>query len=377
MKINITTIANAAGIDVLELIDLLDYDYCMHKIYDRLERYANYEFKNNERLVFIYNDTDYLISDLRLTLYNLQSLLFKLQLPNFASIIVGQQEIKEDLDRLRKLLTNEQCPIDSIFFEAHCLNYLPPLDKMDLNSHLIEKNYIFLSNVVRTHRVHFFKYLTHRQLLDKGLVSFADSNKGESEAENIGDDQMSVANLRFLYAIPFTRINENWICSDAELLSIFNSTDARNYKNFSEGSVIKTQTNDHLTQRAFCYISNETVFNYPTYTSEKSFKSFSAMRPMISLGSHGILKRLRNQGYKTWDRWWPEDYDLIEDHTLRFKAVTTLLEQISRIPIDECKQMLVDMQEVLEHNRDLYIDQFLRSQHNFLYSGFAANKLKY
>ena len=98
------------------------------------------------------------------------------------------------------------------------------------------------------------------------------------------------------------------------------------------------------------------------------------MRPMISFGSHGVLQRLRNLGFKTWDRWWSEDYDTIEDHTKRFKAVTALIKQIAEMPLDQCKTMLADMLPILEYNQTHYVDKFLELQKNLLYSGFRQNQ---
>lgn len=378
LQLSVEEQATPAGIKILEIFDILEYSANMHTLYERLETYSNHVFEPKERLIFLYLDTDFVISDIRFNLYNLQLILFKLSIPNFASIIITSQDIEDNLENLKRMLTNEVIPISHIRMESHAFLHYHLKTRVDLNENAVEKNYISLANKPRTHRQFMFSWLRHNELLDKGFVSYLkyvddDGVEGKSNISFYPNP-----NLFLLTASPHANINDFWFCSDPELMRIFDEDMPNLYKNFTEEQNPKlVGTNQHLIQRAFCYVSNETVFNYPcTYTSEKSYKAFGSKRPMISFGSFGILSRLRELGFRTFSDYWSEDYDDIEDNLLRFKKVAELIKQISNLSIQDCKKMLLDMRPILEHNHDLYIDNFIVNQKHTLYTEFRNNFLR-
>lgn len=356
-------IGKNAGLEILEVFDIADYDLEMHVLYSKLKKYSNYEFKPNERLLFLYFDTDYIVSNFHLTLYNLHQALYRAFIPNFACIILGQQDVTSQLIKLNEDVTKD-VPITFAHFEGHLEYYTPPKDLIHSNIDEISKQYIFLSNIPRFHRRLMFNWLNQNNLLDKGLVSH--KSKIIIPKRTISNSTDIANSIQFIYSSPKYRINDSWVCEDDELGKLA-SILPDDFKNFEELPTTLTNTNNSLTQKAFCYVSSETAFNYPyPYTSEKSYKAFSAMRPMISFGPPGALKKLRSFGFKTWDNWWCEDYDNIENPTLRFKAVASLIKEISTFTLDQCKIMLNDMKDVLIHNQELYVNNFLLDQESSL-----------
>ena len=360
MNFNLDSIFKSIGYDVLDYIYLIDYDKDMGSLFDYLSKYKGKEFSNSERLVFINDDTEYIVRDLRFNMYNLQSILRDLDIPNFFCIVIGQSDVKDNLERLRRLLTNDESVIKNVTFQGHLIHYPPNDRKIPLNPHLVEKSYIFLNNIMRSHRCFMISWLIQQGLVDKGLVSF---NKEMPMALDIEKQLKNQNNFRCITTHPFSRINETWVCHDEKLLAAFGNIPPV-FKNFSEDVDTKLQDNNEtLLQRAFVYISSETVFNYPDpYLSEKSFKGFVAMRPMIVFGPHGALAHLRSLGFKTWSSYWDESYDDIADPTDRFIAVGKLIKSISDINEADRIKILEDMLPILEYNRDLYVDDFVNMQ---------------
>ena len=277
---------------------------------------------------------------------------------------IGHQSTIEDMIFIRDLLTNDLYPISQINFEGHLWANFPPRTKVTLCEDLAEKQYIFLSNQPRRHRHFMMSWLNYHNLIDKGLINYTNSQKVYDDTIDTHANFVKAGIAPVMLTIsPWSRINEHWTVFDSKLLDIF-SNPVQPFKNFQEPKNVNYNlSNVSLLQRAFCYVSNETMFNSTiSYTSEKSFKSFCSMRPLISYGSYGILKKLRNFGFKTWNSYWSENYDEIKDHTQRFQAVAELIKNISSIPIIQCQEMLLDMKSILEHNQNLYVDYFVKKQ---------------
>lgn len=365
MIIDIKHVLEEVGIKVLEIFDILDYSENMGQLLHDLKKYSDHRFLPNERILFIHGEPEFIFNSIRFDLYNIQTVIHAAGIPNFACIIVSQQDLHKDLELYREKLTSEIVPIGFINTECHLLHLLDfniDLTRYDLNINFLEKQFIFLSNNPRPNKTNMFNWLEHNNLLDKSLTSFKnikihsinDTNKNESVPAN---------NITLIQTVPYTRSCEKWNVKDPLLNQIFSKQPVNEYKNFIEPENTKIRyNNSSLLQKAFCYVSNETTFNYPTFTTEKTFKSLPAMRPMISYGGAGCLAKLKDLGFKTWDRWWSEEYDNIQNPEQRFIEVSNLIKSVSEFSLKQCKDMLIQMIPILEHNRDLYISSFIDNQ---------------
>ena len=63
------------------------------------------------------------------------------------------------------------------------------------------------------------------------------------------------------------------------------------------------------------------------------------------------LDVLRKLGFKTFWLWWDERYDKELDHYKRLDKIFELIEQIENMSYQELSNMLIDMESVLEHNK--------------------------
>ena len=109
---------------------------------------------------------------------------------------------------------------------------------------------------------------------------------------------------------------------------------------------------------AFLHIVNETVID-KIHLTEKIFKPIVLKQPFVLMGGQRSLKYLQDYGFKTFDTWWDEEYDTIEDTTQRMHAVADIANRVGQLENTLLELMREEMQEVLNHN------------YNWFYNGFG------
>jgi len=92
------------------------------------------------------------------------------------------------------------------------------------------------------------------------------------------------------------------------------------------------------------------------FFSEKTFKPIYACQPFIISGNAFSLKKLKEFGFKTFDRWWDESYDDEYFFKDRAKKIENVLMEISLKTDEELSKMLIEMESVLSHNYDVFIN---------------------
>lgn len=104
----------------------------------------------------------------------------------------------------------------------------------------------------------------------------------------------------------------------------------------------------------FVEIVNETRFAQPTANySEKVQQPMMYFKPFILVAPPYTLKYLHEHGFKTFNEFWDESYDHIEDHEKRMVKILELIDQINSMSMDECNAMYQRMMPILEHNQKL------------------------
>ena len=116
---------------------------------------------------------------------------------------------------------------------------------------------------------------------------------------------------------------------------------------------------------SFCNIVTESHFfkdseHYPyaTFITEKTDKCITAGQPFIVASTPFFLKKLKSMGFKTFDKWWDESYDEIEDDYERLKAIEKLTKDISKWSLDKCNTIFKEMIPILRHNQLHLVDNF-------------------
>tara|TARA_B100001093_G_scaffold390825_1_gene377211 strand:+ start:235 stop:1350 length:1116 start_codon:yes stop_codon:yes gene_type:complete len=101
---------------------------------------------------------------------------------------------------------------------------------------------------------------------------------------------------------------------------------------------------------SFLHVVNETVWQDKIHFTEKIFKPVVLHQPFVVLQAPGSLAYLRSYGFKTFDNWWDESYDTIQDPTERMQAIADIVNNIGAKSLEELEIMRMEMASVLEHN---------------------------
>ena len=147
-----------------------------------------------------------------------------------------------------------------------------------------------------------------------------------------------------LYTVSKLRFNEN-----------FNVNFTFRNENYSD-ELVEEFSSSQLLQPLFFKnfaldIVTETAFNYPQlYVSEKIFKSISTKRMFIYVGPPNTLKFIKELGFKTFSDYINEDYDNELDYKKRFEMIKQEILQFTNRPLDEVKEIVLNLTPTLEHN---------------------------
>lgn len=101
----------------------------------------------------------------------------------------------------------------------------------------------------------------------------------------------------------------------------------------------------------FCDVVTESRFAQPTANySEKTHQPMFYKKPFVLLAPSGTLQYLREQGYKTFSKYWDESYDLCENHEERLFKIFEVIKYIESKSIEELQEMYKGMKPILLHN---------------------------
>lgn len=212
------------------------------------------------------------------------------------------------------------------------------------------KKALFLNRRLRYHRLLSLCFLAERDLLKDILYSFdIEQNMFDNIEYMIRNDEIQhnpiyISDLK----------NKEKILSGYKLLQKI----GKNILDKSELSKVHgygMETKELYEETFFSIISETTFSKFTQSFTEKILKPIQHFHPFVLIGSPFILKILKSYGFKTFDKWWDESYDLEEDDELRLLKVMELIYQL--IDTDENKwySMLNEMKEILVHNHNLLL----------------------
>lgn len=209
-------------------------------------------------------------------------------------------------------------------------------NELDYDTNLIpEKLFLSWNRRFRPHRVVLALLLEKYNLIDRSFISMnrVSDEFSNQTFENSIPYEVSIdedIKDKFVEKLPLVLDGENrveFMCSDPE------SSTLKYYKN-SLVSII-TETN-FLTR-------------YVTLT-EKSFKPVRFKHPFILVGAVGTLKAMRSLGFKTFDKFWDESYDLIEDPYERLEAIANVCNTIGNWTNEQILKFKKNVKSILDYN---------------------------
>lgn len=111
-------------------------------------------------------------------------------------------------------------------------------------------------------------------------------------------------------------------------------------------------------QSSFLSLVSETLVLKDTiYLSEKTFKPILMGHPFMIISSKGHLGKLKELGYKTFDKWWSEEYDDCDEWEDRINLIMVELTKLKSKSKSELIDMRNEIMSVLIYNQDLYFER--------------------
>ena len=184
----------------------------------------------------------------------------------------------------------------------------------------------------------FFGSLLHDRYRNQSLYSYRRDLSNPTHASNMDIEQFF---FNFLDKKYFNQINK--LIADLPI------------------QVLSSDCNDHLANdlldsynKFFVDIVTETYFTGNLFfLSEKTARPLATKTPFLMFGAKNTLKHLQQLGFQTFNKFWSESYDGAEG-ALRCQMMSDIIEKISKMTVDQLKNLYNRMLPVLEHNYKLY-----------------------
>jgi hypothetical protein len=202
-----------------------------------------------------------------------------------------------------------------------------------IDSFKLEKHFLCFNNRPNLHRLWiFYEFINNEKLKNKSILSLS----SQLEKDVFYDIVKSTNNIELI-----------------NFFKNFNSTIGHSYdtKNWIRDVQIGNTINIDAHLKTFVNVVTETSSAEKIiFITEKTYKPIYMCQPFIIVGNAHSIKKLKELGYRTFDKWWDESYDDKIDLNVRLKSITKLLEEISTWDLHKCNSIREDMKEVLIHN---------------------------
>lgn len=220
------------------------------------------------------------------------------------------------------------------------------------------KKFLNLNRRWRSHRPLLVLLLKHRNLLDKGFVSFGpcEDHTGNWDKVWHGLKSLAYGNTEMTDAIKESD-------SIRSMPPLYLDTD-----NLHVNHVELTDATKKFYRDSYFSIVSETTFFYKhkdqnsRFITEKTFKAIAMKHPFIIVSLPKSLDVLKHLGYKTFSPWIDESYDLEYDDNKRMMMIVNEIERLSNLSPSDLEHFLVAMREISSYNYNV-----LQNKKEFIY----------
>ncbi len=214
-----------------------------------------------------------------------------------------------------------------------------------------EKYYLMYNrNSARLHRPYYVNKLFENGLLDKGIISLFKTEDFEHLLKYPN-------NTNELGIIDSDYLNWNSTLDSWYPLVIDNGNEQEVawYHNF-------LSRKDEYQKTYFSIVSETSAESQYLFITEKTLKPIMNLHPFFINGNPGTLKHLHNIGFKTFDNWWDESYDLEVNFKKRTDMSLKEIKSICSKTPTEMIEMIKEMQPILEYNKNLLKKLFVNGE---------------
>lgn len=104
-------------------------------------------------------------------------------------------------------------------------------------------------------------------------------------------------------------------------------------------------------RQSYLHVITETYYKNDTlFLSEKIFKPIRHCQPFVVFGNPGTLEQLKILGYKTFDKFIDEQYDLETDFNKRLQMIADSIQSFISKSSEELTTIMKEMKPIFEHN---------------------------
>ncbi len=225
------------------------------------------------------------------------------------------------------------------FPEKGDLGYICDLARIEDLSENAIRPYKFLCNnktMSKPHRVAMAYFSIKYDLLSEGLFSFI---------QKLSKDEL-LRNVTSLIDNP----NKEYIDTIESMIPYELDTqhlEERQKAHFGAKNNMKEWYTD-----TYINLVTETFFGRNVFLSEKIFKPLSNLQPFIVLGDYGTLAELKRLGFKTFEPFIDESYDLEIERKKRIKKIEIEIQKLKNKSIEEIHNWYYSIKEILIHNQN-------------------------
>lgn len=217
----------------------------------------------------------------------------------------------------------------------------PSVDEPNYDSNIVpNKLFLMWNRRFRRHRVELSLNLEKLNLVDRSLISFDNEDPdlpGKLITDrfdrhrlvhefNISEDIIN----RFISRLPLVLDGEEntmQMCQDYE-----------------------NKTRPYYQQSLISIVTETNFYESTASLTEKSFKPAKEKHPFIIAGVNGVLKKMRELGFKTFSEFWDESYDDITDSTERMHKIMQIMEYIGSWNQEQILDFRRKVEPILIHN---------------------------
>jgi hypothetical protein len=203
-----------------------------------------------------------------------------------------------------------------------------------------KKDFLCFQRRWSDHRLVFFMSMWKKGLLDRFYMSL---DKTQPESGRSFESNMTHVCNRYL-EFEFTK--DDVTNAETVLPLTLDTNDFSKYPMESSA----TEVEDFYKNSLINIISETYFFSPEIHLNEKTFKPIAFKQPFIIMAAPKSLKHLKELGFKTFDKWWDESYDLEVNNVKRMQMINSLVEEISNWTPEKKVQFTYEVKDIVEYN---------------------------
>ena len=241
--------------------------------------------------------------------------------------------------------------LDKSFFKDAPFTYCPTMilnwwmkgyrNRNSIVKYKPNKLFVSYNRTLRQHKLLLLASLIKHNLLDSGIYSCG-----------------SIDHLKYLYDI-FPDQFDNHVIDQLKKIEL---TSSDNEINNREINNITWAFTERDLENSFLSLVTETLTE-GIFITEKTFKPIAAGHPFIILSGAGHLSELKKLGYKTFEDFWDESYDLEFDVITKIKKIINTLKFLNSLSKEKLLDLRSSMISILEYNQSVFRDSLSDMQY--------------